>query len=60
MKDIEYQNLAQAIRDVCTASNLIPMDTQVRVCRYQSFQKVKGKLGEDTFQCIQRCPSPFH
>ena len=19
----------------------------------------KGKLGEDTFQCIQRCPSPF-
>ena len=29
MKDIEYQNLAQAIRDVCTTSNLIPMETQV-------------------------------
>ena len=31
MKDIEYHKLAQAIREVCKATNLIPMDAQVKI-----------------------------
>ena len=27
---------------------------------FRKVSKVKGKLGGDTFQCIQMCPSPFH
>ena len=41
-----------------TSEEIVKIDFTT-TCPYHNTRKIKGKLGEDTFQCIQRCLSLF-